>query len=328
MITNKQIVLKLKKAKNIAIFSHRDPDPDACGSMFGLREFCFAIGQKNVDVFVSDSRDKYLEFIFPFDQAKSNFSADFYDLIVLLDLHDISRIDIAFQNELYRAKELGTSFVVVDHHHVSQTENFNFKNFRIKQVAACSQMIIDLYKEVELKPTKNAATYIYAGIMGDTDRFLHPNLSKDVFENAIYLQENGAKIQEVYDYLYRYKTKNNLAMNKFFLNNLKFLDNDRVGYLLVSAKDRKKFKMGIEDVKFFANEMVTIKGVELSFLCYEKDNGEYKISLRSMEGVDLIDFSTKMGGGGHPNAAGFQVCGTKKKIEKLISVWAKEILNG
>ncbi len=326
-MTNKQIVSKIKKAKKIAIFSHRDPDPDACGSMFGLREFCRKLG-KEADVFVKKSRDKYLDYIFPLSETKEDFVASNYDLIVLVDIHVLSRIDKIFQPELFRAEANDQNFLVIDHHIVTDDEDFSFKNFRIEDVAACSQMITDLFKEENLIPSPEAATYIYGGIMGDTDRFLHSNLTKKVFDDASFLFEAGANVQHVYDYMYRFKTKANLSMNKFFLENLQYVEDGKVGYLIVSAKDRKKLGMDLEDVKFFSNEIVTISGVKLSFLCYEKDDGEYKISLRSIGDIYLVDFASKMAGGGHPNAAGFQVYNTtKKKIEKLVKSWAKEILN-
>lgn len=328
-MTNKQIISTLKKAKNIAIFAHRDPDPDSCGAMFGLRDFCRKIGV-NADVFIKKEADRYLNHIFPLDEGREDFKAERFDLIVFVDIHSILRIDEVFCEQLFLAEAQEKKFLIIDHHIVAENEQFSFKNFKIENIAASSQLIIGLFKEEGLMPTKEAATYLYSGIMGDTDRFLHNNLNKQVFEDAAYLLDCGADVQHVYDFMYRYKTKNNLRMNKFFLDNIKFFDNDRVGYLIVSEKDRKNFKMDIEDVKFFADQIVTIKGVELSFLCYERDDckGEYKVSMRSVGNLSLIDFSAKMGGGGHPNAAGFQLSNTsKKKIDKMVKDWAKEIFN-
>lgn len=326
-MTNNQIISALKKARNVAIFAHRDPDPDACGSMFGLREFCRAIG-KDAEIFVKKTKEKYLDYIFPLHEAREDFVAENFDLIVLVDIHTIDRIDKIFQEQLFKAQENGKKFLIIDHHIITENDKIPSKSYKVDLVASSSQMIIDLYNEAEIRASEMAATYIYAGIMGDTDRFLHTNLDKNVFECAMYLLDCGAKVQMVYDYMYRFKTKTNLIMNKFYINNLKLIDNDSVGYLIVSKKDRNKLGMDLEDVKFFSNEIVTIQGVKLSFLCYEKDDGIYKVSLRSQADIYLVDFAAKMGGGGHPNAAGFQIEDvSKKKLEKMIQSWAKEILN-
>ena len=42
----------------------------------------------------------------------------------------------------------------------------------------------------------------------------------------------------------------------------------------------------------------------------------------------LDELAIKMGGGGHVEAAAFEIKTTKRKLQKLIPIWAKEILNG
>ena len=294
--------------------------------MFGLREFCCAIGQNNVDVFAMKSAEKkYLDYIFPLDEVKENFVASDYDLVVLVDIHRTDRVEEMFKTELAKCENV----LVIDHHIIDEKENFTFKNYRDEIVASCSQMMIDLYKAAEITPTADAATYIYAGLMGDTDRFLHSNVDKKVFECAIYLLEAGAKIQHVYNYLYSFKTHKQLELNKFFLKNLRFIADGRCGFIVISEKDKKWLGISEDDIKSFSNEIVRIKDVDLSFLCYEKRKGTFKVSLRSLGDINLVNFSVKMGGGGHVNASGFDISGmTAKKIKKSIPFWAEEILNG
>ncbi len=326
-MSNKEIISIINNAQNIAIFSHKDPDPDALGSLFGVKAFCQTMG-KNADIFVKHATDRYLDYIFPVSDAREDFLSKNFDLIIFVDMHTVARIDEVFHKELFLAEAQDKNFLVIDHHTVSENEELISSNVKLDIVPSCSQLVLGLFKEVGAKPDEFTASYLYAGLMGDTNRFLHSNVDRSVFEDALFLFDCGARIQRVYDFMYRYKTKNNLRMNKFFLDHLQFIENDKVGYLVVSEKDRKHFDMDIEDVKFYADQIIAIKDVELSFLCYERENGEYKISMRSVGELNLIDFSAKMGGGGHPNAAGFQVLKTtKKKIEKEIKSWAKELLN-
>ena len=239
-------------------------------------------------------------------------------------MHEIKRAELVFQEELKKAKDV----LIIDHHLISKEEDFSYKHYRIEDLASCSQMMVDLYKDAEIKPSAKAATYIYAGIMGDTDRFLHSNLSKVVFEKAMFLLECGADVQNVYDYLYRFKTQTQLKVNKFFLNNIQFIENGKVAYFLVSEKDKNKLNADREYIKAFASEMIKIKGVKLSFLCYEFTGGHYKVSLRSVGDLDTRILANKMNGGGHLNSSGFDVYNTnKKKIKKMIPAWTKELLN-
>ncbi len=323
MITNKKIIEKVKKAKNIAIFAHRDPDPDALGSMFGFGEFCQKMG-KNYSIFAVNKYDNYLNHIFPMDRTKQEFVSTDFDLVVLLDVHSIDRIEVLFQEEVSKAKDI----MIIDHHKVSENEKFEFKNAKIMpEMAAASEIVLSLFRDENIKPSKECATYLYAGLMGDTDRFLHSNLSQRVFEDAIFLMQCGAYIQHVYDFMYRYITKEDIKVNQYLYNNITYLDGGKTAFVIFSIRDMKKLGVGIDAVKEFSNTLIRIKGVELSFLIYERVPKEYKISMRSAS-VNLVPFSNKMGGGGHPNATGFSVFYGKTKIKQEIPKWSLEILNG
>ena len=322
MITNKQIIEKVNKAQNIAIFAHMDPDPDALGSMFGLREFCRGLGKK-ADVFIIDKKENFLSMIFPLEESKQNFVPEDYDLVLVTDLHVLNRVNIEFQEKI---KNFG-NVIVIDHHIVMENDILISKHMRVMPVAAASMLIVDLYKESGLKPTKAAATYLYAGLMGDTDRFLHSNLSKLVFDDAVYLMDAGAKIQQVYDYMFRYTTPEEIRVNNMLYNNLVYLEGGRAAYAIFTLKDLKKIGADIEDVKAFSSTLVRIKGVELAFLIYEKERHQFKFSIRSSK-ANIVPAASRMGGGGHPNAAGFDFEGSKAKIKRILPELSREILNG
>ena len=322
MMTNKQIIERIKKAQNIAIFAHIDPDPDALGSMFGMREFCHQLGKK-ADVFVAEIKETFMRYIFPLQESKQEFVPEQYDLVIVTDLHILGRLNPQFQQNI---KDF-SNIIVIDHHIVMGNDELFTKNMRVLDVAAASMLVVDLYKACEMKPNKNAATYLYAGLMGDTDRFLHNNLSKLVFDDAVYLMEAGARVQEVYDYMFRYTTPEEIRVHKMLYNNLVYLENGRVAYVIFTLKDLKRLNADIEDVKAFSSTLIRIKGVELAFLIYEKERKQFKFSIRSSK-ANIVPSASKMGGGGHPCAAGFDFYGTKYKIKRILPELSREILNG
>ena len=238
MMTTKQILQRLEKAKNIAIFSHKGPDPDAYGSLFGMRGFCRQIG-KNADVFLKDNTQINLSNIFPIDEAKTEFDEKNYDLVVIVDLHMLDRINEVFREKIKNFKNK----LVIDHHVVVRDEELITSNARISDVAAASMLIIDLYREAGIMPDKDTATYLYAGIMGDTDRFLHTNLSKQVFEDALLLFESGAQVQNIYDFMYRYTTPEEIRVNKAIYNRMHYFLDGKAVYVIFTQKDCKKMKV-------------------------------------------------------------------------------------
>ena len=322
MITNKEFLKKLESAKNIAIFSHREPDPDALGSMFGMRDLCLKLG-KNADVFFCDEPADFMKEVYPVELGKNDFDPDKYDTVVIVDLHVFTRLNVIYQKDVTDFKNL----LILDHHEVSNDEVIATKNCIIKNVAAASNLVVDLFKEAKLTPSKEGATYLYAGIMGDTDRFLHTNVTKQVFENAIYLMEAGADIQKVYDHFYRSVTKKSISVRKLLYKKLCYVEDKKGIYAVFTNKDMKKLKATIEDIKQYSNTLVRIEGVEVSFLVYQMSDGSFKVSMRSSR-VDLVPLAKKQGGGGHKCAAAFSTNLSAYEIKRKIASWCKEILNG
>lgn len=323
-MTTNSLLNKLKEAKKVAIFAHRNPDPDAYGSMFAMKEICQQIGVF-ADVFAMKNQDGYLNGIFPLESLKTDFNHENYDLVVMVDLHLIGRLSPEFISEVSKSENI----VIVDHHIIYEGDVVPTKNTLIKpEYSATCEILTEILEECDLQITPKIATYLYTGLMGDTDRFLHNNLSQHVFETALLLFQKKAEIQHIYDYLYRYKTQEQLALNKQLLECLSYVEQGRACYAVFTLKDMKRLHADQEDVKVYTNELVKIKGVEISFLCIEYED-HFKISLRSNNCINTLKLSTKMGGGGHVQASAFEIkCSKKELIKKFLPFWAREILNG
>lgn len=326
MISFENIVDRIKKSNNIAIFAHRFPDPDACGSMFALKRFCQILG-KHAEVFVPKRNPNYLDLIFPMNETRDDFHKSDFDLVIFVDMHLMMRVDKVFGEQTLNEIR-SSNIVVIDHHNILEGEELPTEDYFEESVASCCQLILKLYKTANIVPNKEVCTYLYAGLMGDTSRFLHTNLNRDVFETAIYLQDHGAEIQKVYDYMYRYITKEQLRVEKYYLDNLKFVAGGRCAYVIFSKKTREELGVDIDDIKTLSNKIVMIKGVDLSFLVMEYFDGEYKFSLRCKDCCRVDEFCSNFGGGGHTYAAAFDLNITTDEIEAKIEPWAKEILNG
>ena len=64
----------------------------------------------------------------------------------------------------------------------------------------------------------------------------------------------------------------------------------------------------------------------MAIFLYELEDGEYKISTRSREIVDLSTIAVKYQGGGHKRAAGFSMTGDADEIVDMIVADVKEQL--
>ena len=320
-MTNRKAIEVIKNANKIAIFGHKEPDPDACGSTFGLQDLCQKLGKK-ADVFVCDTPADYLKDVFPFKKAKFEFHPDQYDLVIVSDLHSIDRLSPIYQQKVAEFKNV----LIVDHHIVGEEGQITTKNSIIKQVAAASMLVVDLFQEAEVTPSKKGATYLYGGMMGDTDRFLHSNLTPDVFDKAAYLMKAGAAVQEVYDAFYRKVTRRSITAEKLLYSKMKFVNRGKAVYAIFTNQNMRHAKIDVEDVKAFSNSLVRIDGVKLSFLIYQLPDGIFRVSMRS-SGDDLVPFANKMNGGGHNCAAAFNYEGDILSLKHNVKLWVKEIMH-
>ena len=319
-MTEKAIIENFLKAKKIAIFGHINPDADAFGSMFSIKELATNLG-KEAEVFALERGKSFLDDIFPLTEIKQDFDAKRFDLVVCVDMHAMQRIDKIFVEQIKKSKKI----VVIDHHEISGKEELICKNnFCQPDKAATCEIITDLLRKHDLKITNKMATYLWAGLIGDTDRFLHDNLTDNVLEVAKYLKKNGAEAQFVYDKMFRNITMKQLKLQKFFFNQMKFVD--RCCFCVVTQKDLKKLKATKQDFEIFPNMMKNFEGVEVSFLATEIEKNHFRFNVRT-NGKNSLLVSVPNGGGGHKQASGFNFNGTVRDVKRMIPVWAKEILS-
>ena len=60
--------------------------------------------------------------------------------------------------------------------------------------------------------------------------------------------------------------------------------------------------------------MMHTKGVDVAIFMHETVTGEYKVSLRSNENIDVEVIARKLGGGGHERAAGLTMTGSSYDV--------------
>ncbi len=90
--------------------------------------------------------------------------------------------------------------------------------------------------------------------------------------------------------------------------------------MIIKNEDLIKTGCNLEDIKNLPNLLRELVSVKMSVLIVQTGQKEYKISLRSKGDMDVSLIANKFGGGGHKNAAGFEISNLEPKeiIKKLI----------
>ncbi len=301
----KKAISMINSAKSIALFSHISYDCDALGSMFGLYEFLKS-NDKNVDMFLDDNINNTDAQIFD----KSLFSTDLktYDLCILTDSSDIERIG-KYAN--YFKTHQNT--LRLDHH----KGYFNIATIEIvEEFSSASEVVLNLIEKMGAKPSSTSATYLYAGIASDTDRFITSNVNLKTYENALKLVKYGADTEKVNNFLFKTKSLTAEKIRALVFQRLKIYDND-IAISYVKLKDLKKYGLNQNKIGY-ANDLIYLENIKISCLLKQHGKNTYKCSLRSKTGYNACLVAEKFGGGGHMMASGCIIRGSRKKVTKKI----------
>ena len=101
----------------------------------------------------------------------------------------------------------------------------------------------------------------------------------------------------------------NQVLGKALLESIRLMDG-KVIFSYITKKSMNFFGVKAKDLEGIISQLRVTTGVEAAIFLYELESGEFKVSLRSKEKVDVSKVAQYFGGGGHVRAAGLTFRGT------------------
>ena len=301
------ILDKIKQYHKIIIFRHKRPDGDAVGSTKGLAEILkLTYPEKEIYIINNDYSD-YTGFLGGEDEARPDeFYAD--ALGIVIDTATIERIS---NPKCQLCREL----VKIDHH-IDRNPYGDVSWVEEEKSSAC-EMIADFYAAFsdELKINREAATYIYAGMITDSGRFRFRSVTGDTLRAAAMLLDQGIDTDTLFANLYM-KEYHTMKFQAHVYKKMKITKNGVV-YLYVDKAMQKKFKLTGEQARASVSYMDSIKDSLIWMAFIENDDGTVRVRLRSRF-VTINELAEKYHGGGHACASGATVY-SKKEFKALVA---------
>lgn len=289
----------ITKADTIAIGGHMRPDGDCIGSCMGLYGYIISnFPDKKVSVYLEDFPEA-----FHYLKAEEAFvkKADAYDLFISLDCGDEERLGEA------GAVMKQADFVYNVDHHITNTK-FGDENYVVADASSTSQILYTLMEDEKI--SYDVACALYTGIIHDTGVFKHSNTSGETMRIAGKLMEKGIPFGEIIDGSFYMKTYKQLQiMGRCLLESVRILDG-RCIFSVVKQDVMEFYEAKPSDLDGIIDEMRTTDGIEVAILLSEREKGEFKISMRSNDIVDVSEIARFFGGGGHIRAAGCSIKGS------------------
>lgn len=291
----KTILEKIKSYDKIIISRHYRPDGDAIGSTKGLQRILKLTYPEKEILLLNQDYSDYLSFMGGEDESKPDeYYKDALGIVV-----DTGTMERWSNKKMSLCKEL----IKIDHH-IDVAPYGDLSWVEDYRAAAC-EMIVDFYSTFkdELKMDKEAATYLYTGLVTDSGRFKFREVGGETLRNAAILLDFGVDTETLYANLYL-DTFDTLKFNAKITNEIQITPNG-VAYLYVSREMQEKFNLSHEDASNVVGLMDSIKG-SLIWIAFIETEDRTRARLRSRF-TTINKLGEKYHGGGHECAAGAYV---------------------
>jgi c-di-AMP phosphodiesterase-like protein len=295
----------MRDSSKVYVMGHRFADLDALGAAVGIcsmARFCGVRANIVMDLERNASKamiarlkeEKEYKDVF-LTKEEAILSADGRTLLVVVDTNRPEQVEDA---ELLSACN---RVAVIDHHRrgSSYIEKMAL-NYHEPYASSASELVTELlqYLVEPVNLLRAESEALLAGIVLDTKNFTNRTGGR-TFEAAAYLRRAGADTQEV---------------QRMFQSDLQSMIT-RYGIIRQAELYRKDLAIAALDEEYdrvtaakAADELLTLQGVQASFVLYRKGDGVY-ISARSLGEVNVQVIVEALGGGGNSTTAGGELTG-------------------
>lgn len=326
-LTFEEVLDILRVPEPTLILFHRNPDADAVGSAFAMREVLTDLGSAAYCVCQNEVPAR-LEFLSSGVQASvlpESIPAEF-------DGARVISVDTAAPNQLGTLWESfgGKVNLMIDHHGIGEP----FADHYIRSgAAATGEILFDVVKELangeEVTITDTLCTCLYAAISGDTGGFRFSNTSPETHQRAAELVASGIDCADINHKLFETKTMEQLRAEAAGVSNLHLFFDGRVAVVTFPYAIKAALGLSDDQLETLIEVARSLAGVKVAFAIRQPGTeGVFRVSARSACSYDVAKLCAQFGGGGHKKAAGCTLSAPdmEEAMRKLISAIAVEEL--
>lgn len=290
---------------DIVVLTHQNPDGDTLGSAFALYYALTANGKR---VRVENEKAIPKKYGFLFERYQHT---DFEPkCVVAVDVASTSLFGKGFEHYIDNVE------LCIDHHK-SNTDYAKHTLLNGSVSAACEivyDVIIEMYKDI----SNEALLCIYTGISTDCGCFKYSNTTAKAHIIAALAIERGIDVYKVNQTMFESKSKTQLAIEKAALQNLEFEHDGKCAVIVITNQMLKKTGAQESDLDALPAMTRQIQGVDVGVVIKEREEGEFKVSMRTGKEPDASAICSEFGGGGHAGAAGCTLYGDVNDVRKKV----------
>jgi bifunctional oligoribonuclease and PAP phosphatase NrnA len=181
--------------------------------------------------------------------------------------------------------------------------------------AATAELVFRLRTALGVDLDLESAQALYLALATDTGWFRYARTSPFTHTMAAQLLAAGVEPEALHRSVFARETPQKLRFLGHCLEKVQLTEGGQIAWLSLSVPDRNHYGATVEDTESYLGFLANLEGVRVTALFREEDDGRTKISLRGLDGTEVIGVAQALGGGGHRFAAGARV---KGKLEPTI----------
>ncbi|MSQ23429.1 MAG: bifunctional oligoribonuclease/PAP phosphatase NrnA [Chloroflexi bacterium] len=321
----------LAGCNRVFLTAHLDPDPDGLGSVMGLFHVLKKEGWNAVPVCVGRLHSfavslPGIEDVVKFPSRINGrppqpiMSAG--DALIVCDTPVVSRMAAFY--DVHQTILAEGPLINIDHHVTNQA--FGTHNFVNPKAGASAEVICDILDASDMSLNADSAKCLMTALVADTQGFRTENTSPHSLALAQRLWEAGAPMFPVAQLIFSSRPISFLRLWGAAMDNMGAED----GIVWASVTERMLENTGatMEESEGLVDFLLNCREARAAVV-FKEQNGETKVSVRTVPGVDAVHIVSVFGGGGHQRAAGCTISSDPEHaVKQLIPVARNEIKTG
>ncbi len=295
------------EAQRILLVTHVAPDGDAIGSLLGLGWLLRAQG-KDLTMTCEDPIPDVYTYLPGSDEVVPQ-GHGVYDLVISLDCSDQRRM-----GEVFAEEATGAPLINIDHH-VTNT-CFGTVNWVEPSSVATAQMILDLADALGWEVTQPVALCLLTGLVTDTRSFRTPNVDIAAMQAAVRMMEAGVSLSEITQRVLDQRPLTSVRLWGQAIGGLHL--EDGILWTEITCSMRHRWALGEDGDSGLANFLSGVREAKVAVVFTERDNGTVDVGMRAVPGYDVAQAALRLGGGGHPQAAGCTLEGDLARVREHV----------
>ncbi len=309
----------IEQSEHILVITHVGPDGDAIGSLTAVAGVLQQMDNKHTTLMCDSKMPARFDYLALVKQAQRPKDVpEQYDLVIAVDCGDELRMGESFST----LADPKPPVINIDHH-ITNTE-FGDVNIIGTTAVSTTEILYDLFQEMDVKVTQEIAMSLLTGLVTDTLGFRTVAVSAKTLHIAAALMEAGADLPLITAQGLSMKTLPTIELWRRGLGSMKI--EDGLIWSVISKEQRQAAGFSGASSNGLTNLLADVDQAAIGVVLMEMENGDIRVGLRCRPPYNVAEVALNLGGGGHALAAGCTLDIPLAKAESLVVAMCKEAI--